>query len=480
LIPRAFICCLFVVVSIGLSACETLNSRQIRPNDLVFTPLELTVPEFKPVVLPNGIRLYLFEDRELPLIKISGTIAAGSINDPADRSGQADLFAALLAEGGAGERGPIAFEEYLESLSIDLNVAVDDYATDINLSLLSEDLDAGLTILSDLLRHPQFDGDRLELARKQMVEAIRRQNDNQQNLAHRLFDAAVYGDHPFGRTPTVPSVERVRREHLVDFHQKNFVPENFWLAISGDFNRQELETKLRALFMDWERGDYQPLPIPALTEPPNREILIAEKEIPQTTIMIGGVGISKDNPDMLTVRVMNAILGGNGFNSRLMREIRSNRGLAYSVYSYYRIGRRLPGSFIASGETKNETATEMVSLMLDEMIKIRTELVSEEELILAKESRINSFVFAFTDSHDVLTQQMRLDLYGYPDGYLQSYRNKVTAITREDVLRVAKKYLQPETMTIVMVGQPDQYQRFAEKLQRPIKIMSRAELSGEL
>ena len=182
---------------------------------------------------------------------------------------------------------------------------------------------------------------------------------------------------------------------------------------------------------------------------------------------------------MLTVRVMNAILGGGGFNSRLMREIRSNRGLAYSVYSYFMIGRRLPGSFIANGESKNSSAMLMASLMLKEMETIRTELVSEEELKLAKESRVNSFVFAFTDTHDVLTQQMRLDYFDYPDGYLQTYREKVMTITREDVLRVANEYLQPERMVVVLVGRPDGYEALAEELHRTIRMVPRFDASGD-
>jgi zinc protease len=477
MISRSFILCLIICV-FGLVSCGVGNNRQLRPDEIVFAPLELIVPVIEPIVLPNGIRIYLYEDRELPLIKMTGVIGTGSIGDQVKLAGQGSLFAALLEEGGAGEKGPSDFEEYLEDLAIDFSVGMDAYATTLALSLLSEDLGTGLTILKDLLRRPKFSADRFELVRRQLIEAVRRQDDNPGNIAHRAFNSAVYGEHPFGQTATVASLGRVKREHLVDFHRKYFTPENFWLAISGDFNRLDMEQKLRALFADWPRSNYQPVPIPELPETTPAQIWLAEKQIPQTTIMIGGVGLNKDNPDMLTVRVMNAILGGSGFNSRLMREIRSNRGLAYSVYSYYMIGRRLPGSFIASGGTKNETAVEMVSLMLAEMDKIRTELVTEEELALAKTSRINSFVFAFIDSHEVLTQQMRLDFYQYPEGYLQTYRQKVTAITREDILRVAKKYLQPEKMTIILVGQPDQYDLLAKQLHREVKRVPPVELPG--
>ncbi|MBE0500605.1 MAG: insulinase family protein [Desulfuromonadales bacterium] len=473
-----FISSFLLLLSLGITSCLSPHTENVRPDALAFAPLQLVVPEIKPIVLANGVHLYLLEDRELPLIQMTGMIGVGNINDSDDKTGQGELFAALLSEGGAGERGADAFEEYLESLAINLSADIDPYSTTLRLSLLSEDLDAGLQILDDLLRRPRFDPKRLELSKRQMIEAIRRQNDNPQSIAQRVFNANVYGDHPFGQTPAVATVELVEREDLVDFHRTYFTPENLYLAISGDFDRAELEQKIRVLLADWEQGRAMPVEIPALTESPVPAILVAEKEIPQTTVMVGSVGISKDDPDLLTVQVMNAILGGSGFNSRLMREIRSNRGLAYSVYSYYAIGRRLPGSFVASGETKNESAMLMVSLMLDEIEKIRTELVSEEELELAKESRINSFVFAFTDSHDVLTQQLRLDFFDYPPGYLQTYREKITAISREDILRVAQKHLLPKEMVIVLVGQPDQYEAAAENLQRPIKILPQVELPG--
>lgn len=460
---------LIALLSLAAAACVPMPSNQLRPDEIASVPLEYRIPQIEPVILPNGLRLYLSEDRELPLVKITGMIGTGHINDPAEIEGRGTLFAALLEDGGAGGRSPEEFEEYLESLAFDFSVDMDAYSTTVNLSMLSEDLDAGLAVLDDVLRRPQFNAERFLLARRQMIESIRRQDDDPHDVARRAFNAAVYNGHSFGRSPTLDSVGRIDPEHFRTFHRENFVPENLWLAISGDFDKQEMAQRIRALFGDWQRSGFKPVAIPPLPEMADPAIWLAEKDIPQTTVMLGGVGVSKDNPDMLTVRVMNAILGGSGFNSRLMREIRSNRGLAYSVYSYYMIGRRLPGSFIASGETKNATAMQMVALMLDEMNRIRTELVSEQELRLARQSRINSFVFAFTDSHNVLTQQMRLDFYQYPADYLQAYRKKVMAITREDVLRVARKYLQPDKMTLVLVGQPDQFDAAAEKLQRPVR-----------
>ena len=182
----------------------------------------------------------------------------------------------------------------------------------------------------------------------------------------------------------------------------------------------------------------------------------------QTTIRIGDVGLTKDNPDQYAVRVMNFILGGGGFNSRLMQEVRSNRGLAYSVYSYFQIGRRLPGPFIAGTETRNASVPQVLGLMRNIMDHLRDNPVSEEELRIARESLVNSFVFGFDDSHAVVSQQMRLDFFGYPDDYLQGYRARIAAVTAADVQRVAKRYLHPERQQIVLVGDAEV---FVEDLQ---------------
>lgn len=467
--------CLFIFLLI--SACSAPAPKKIRPDQLVFAPLEFQVPKVDQVQLANGIRVYLLEDPELPLVEVTAMIGAGSIADPVEKDGAANLFAALLQDGGAGERSPMEFEEYLEALAIDFGVGIGPYVTTIDLSLLQEDVDAGMAILDDVLRRPRFDLDRLELLRKQTFEAIRRRDDNPGSVASRALDAAIYADHPFGRDSTVASVNAVSREDLVAFHQRHFAPDNLWLAISGDFDRTAMLEKLTQVFGDWQPVDYRLQPLPVLRNSLEPAIWHAEKDIPQTTIRLGHIGISKDNPDLHAVRVMNYILGGGGFNSRLLREIRSNRGLAYSVYSYFMIGRKLPGGFIAGSETKCASTMEVLGLMLDEMDRIRNEKVSAEELALAKESRINSFVFAFTGSHQVLTQQVRLDYFNYPEDYLQSYRDKVAAITREDVLRVAQKYLQPDKLAIVLVGRSSEFDAPLESFGRPVKKIQ-LELSG--
>jgi zinc protease len=380
-------------------------------------------------------------------------VGAGAIGEPADKSGLAGLFSAALRTGGAGERTPDEVDRVLERLAADLAVSGDTYATTAELSLPAQELETGLGLLADVLRRPRFAPERLELARRQSLEAIRRQNDEPGSIAARALARAVYGDHPLGRTPTVATVTAIGRDDLVEFHRRYFHPNNLWLAISGDFDPALLKAELGRLFGDWPRADFSPQPVPPVAAPAGPVLLTAAKAIPQATVQMGELGIDKSAPDLHAVRVMNYILGGGGFNSRLMREIRSDRGLAYSVYSHYQVGRRLPGPFLAGCETKSGSVAEVVRLMREQMQALREQPVSEAELALARESLINSFVFGFTDSHEVISQLLRLDFYGYPPGYLESYRDKVAAVTAADVQQAARDRLHPERQALVVIGE---------------------------
>lgn len=457
-----------------LPACAP-SLPAVRPDRLTFPPLVFHVPEVETVELPNGIRLYLKEDRELPLVQLTAMLGAGSIGEPAAKTGLGSLFAAVLRTGGAGDYAPDALDRTLERLAADLGAATDTYATTIDLSLQASDLETGLEILADLLRRPTFAPERLELARKQAIEGIRRQNDEPGEIASRALMQALYGDHPLGRTPTVASVSSVGRGDLVDFHRRYFHPNNLWLAVSGDFDRAALLALIERTLGDWPRAEFTPQAIPPVAAAAAPVVLVGEKNIPQTTILIGELGIDKDAPDLHAVRVMNHILGGGGFNSRLMREVRSNRGLAYSVYSYFQVGRRLPGPFIAGCETKSTSTIEVVRLLRRLTAQMREEEVSTGELALAKESLINSFVFAFTDSHEVVSQLLRLDFYDYPPGYLETYRDRVAAVTAGDVLRAARKRLHPERQTLVLVGDASAFDADPADLGLPVKPIPREE-----
>ncbi len=453
-----------------LTACA--QKVPVRPDQLSFAPLEFELPQVEKLELTNGINLYLREDHELPLVSVTAQIGAGAISDPAEKTGLGGLFATLLRTGGAGTLGPEQLDDELEYLAAQVSASSDTYTTTVDMSLRSEDLARGLQILADVMRSPAFDANRLTLARLQAIEGIRRQDDDPGSVASRALMRALYGDHPLGRTPTVETINLITREDLVAFHTAHFKPQNLSLGISGDFDPVQLIAELQELLGDWPKGQSNSQTIPPIEPAAPAAVWVAEKDIPQTTLLFGEIGIDKDSPDLHPVRVMNYILGGGGFNSRLLREVRSNRGLAYSVYSYYQIGRLLPGPFIAGCETKSESTLEVARLMREIMENMRQQQVSQDDLEMARESLINSFVFAFTDSHDIVTRRMRMDFFNYPEDYLETYRQQVAAVSVEDVLRVARKYLNPERQAVVLVGKTGAFDGSVETLGLPVRLVN--------
>ena len=438
------------------------------PDQLTYSPLEFQLPEVDQLTLSNGIRLYLKEDHELPLVQVTALVGSGELaSDPAQK-GFDDLFAATLRTGGTATWSPDAFEEHVDQLAIDLGAQMGPYFTQLDLSLRADNLAQGFELLTELLRRPQFAVDRLELQRLQALERVRRQNDNPGSIARRLLVEAIYPDHPLGLSPTLESLAAVSRDDLVAYHSTYFAPNNLWLAISGDFDRDQLLNLAEASFGDWMPRQVPEQIIPEVTPADRGQVQYVRRDIPQTTLLIGDLGLTKDDPDQYAAIVLNYILGGGSFNSRLMREIRSDRGLAYSVYSYFQVGRRLPGSFVAGTETKNESVVEALDLMRSIMADLCDQPVTSAELDLAKDSLINSFVFGFDDTHAVVTQQVRLDFFDYPQDYLNRYRSRIAEVTIEDVQRVAKKFIRPAHQQVVLIGNTEPYLGRLEQFGLPI------------
>ncbi len=459
--------CVLLLIALLLPACSGQRTLP-RPDQVVSPPLTFIVPQVEQRVMDNGMRLYLNPDHELPLVEISLLIGAGRIGESEDQSGLVQLYAAALRSGGTVRLTPQAFDDKLEELAADLSVSSDSYSVSSHLSLHRDELEHGVALLADLLRRPRFDEQRMELSRRQMLEAIRRQNDEPGAIAQRHLRRALYGDHPLGRTPALDTVQAISGKDLLDFHRRYVLPNNLWLAISGDFDPEEMEQMLDRFFGDWPLQPFEPQYIQPLSAPIEPSVLAISKDVPQTTVLLGQRGITKDHPDLYALRVMNFILGGGGFNSRLMREVRSNRGLAYSVYSFFQVGRRLPGLFVAGCETRTATVDEVVGLMRQEMRRISEEPVSDEELEIARESLVNSFVFAFEDPHEVVRQALRLDYYGYDRDFLQRYRDRLAAVTSEEVLAAARQHLHWDGQTIVLVGEQTGATQSADRYGLPV------------
>jgi zinc protease len=435
---------------LSLSACSTAR-KTVDPRKLTFAPLNFSLPKSDRLTLKNGMRVYFLEDHELPIVNVTAYITTGSIYEPDEMTGLAGMAGALIRSGGTKSLKPDQLDTELEFMASSIESSMGDDSGTLSMSTLAKNLDRTLELYADVLMNPGFDQSRVDLTVKNTIEAIRRQNDDPKGIASREYNKALYENHPLGRVATIGSVSKATREEMVRFHKRFYSPGSIILAVSGDFNRKEMIAKLEKLFGNWKPEEPRLPEVGVPDTTPKKQTLFARKQVSQSVIRMGHLGIEKNNPDQYAVRVLDYILGG-GFTSRLTQEVRSNQGLAYHAGSRFDVGRRFPGTFMAETETKSGSTVKAITLMKEIIAGMTKEQVTEEELTQAKESIINSFIFGFTQPNSIVTQQARLEYYGFPDGYLENFRDNIARVSRDDVLRVAKKYLHPESMTILVVG----------------------------
>jgi len=440
-------------------AISALAGSTLDPRKMTFPPLVFQVPTAERVVLDNGMIVFLLADRELPLVSIQAYVGTGSVYEPVAKTGLASLTGAVLRGGGTAQTSAETLDDELEFMASSIESGISEDLGLVAMSSLKKNLDRTLELFAQVLTVPAFREDRVLQGKNLTIEAIRRQNDDPKQLADRELLKAIYRDHPLGRYPTITSVSSLTRDDLVAFHGRYFHPNNVILAVSGDFDRTEILDKIKKAFAGWKRGEVSLPLVPEPTSTGKPEVLLVKKDNAQTVIRMGHLGIDKNNPDLYAITVMNTILGGNGFSSRLMSVIRAKEGLAYNVDSSFRAGRRFPGTFTAETETKAATTVKAIGLMKGIISDMTLHPVSDEEISLARESIINSFIFAFTSPASVVAQQARLEYYGYPKGYLENYRKNIAKVTKKDVLRVARKYLLPNKMMLVVVGDEKKFDK---------------------
>ncbi|HEY4744972.1 MAG TPA: pitrilysin family protein [Desulfuromonadaceae bacterium] len=422
------------------------------PRTMTFPELHYDIPKAERVVLACGIPVYLLRDPELPIVTVSAMVRAGTVFEPAGKAGLAGLTASVMRSGGAGNLSPEQMDDELEFMASSVESGIASDVATVSLTSLTKNFDRTLRIFNDVLLRPAFNEKRVDMARKHLIEGLRRQNDDPKEIADRELVKAIYAGHPLGAVPTFDTARDITRQDMIAFHDRFFRPDNMILAVAGDFDRDSLIRELNTLFV--KPAAAAPLVVPEIPQPAqlfSSEVLYARKDVNQTVIRMGHLGITKDNPDIYAVRVLDYILGGS-FTSRLMMEIRTNQGLAYNVDSRFDVGRRFTGTFIAETETKAETTAKTISLM-EEIIGGMTKApVTDAELKAAKEYIINSFMFGFTSPASIVTQRARLEFYGYPAGYLENYRANIARVTTADVLAAARKYLRPAAFKLVVVG----------------------------
>ena len=437
-----------------LSACAG-NLALGDPRQMTFKPVEFTPPEPDRVVIENGMVVYLLEDHELPLISITVTMRTGSWLDPAEKVGLASLTGTIMRTGGGGGLSSGQVDEELEQFAGDVGISIGRQSGSASLDVLTKDLKRGLQIFAGLIRTPAFEPARVELAKLQAIEGIRRRQDTPGSIVGREFVKLLYGaDHPTARESSIASITRITRDDLVAFHRRTIHPNGMMLGVTGDFDKSAMLALLREVFGDWKKGE---VPVLTIADVPQGQtgkpvVRFVNKETSQTHLRLGHLSIKEQDPDYVALAIANDILGGSSFRSRLFNDVRTKRGLAYSVGSRLNSGVHDQGVWLMRAETKLPSTQEVITRFVSNMERMRTELVTDSELAEAKEAYVNSFVFSFASSSAIVGRLIELEYDGLPKDFLQQLRARVIALTREDILAAAKKHFNPDRLTIVAVG----------------------------
>ncbi|MDI6853536.1 MAG: pitrilysin family protein [Deltaproteobacteria bacterium] len=416
--------------------------------------------------LPNGLVWLFSEQHGLPLVTLQVTVKAGVLRDPPGKAGLANLTALLLLQG-TKQRSATQIAEELDFLGARLSASGnDDYAL-ISFTVLKKDLAAGLDLFQDVLLNPAFPAGEVKQKVSQVLASFQSDEDEPGIVASRAFHRALFENHPYGHPAkgTPEGLKAIRRNDLVDFYRTYYRPNNAILSIAGDLTQQEAEDMVDKVFGSWESASIPELKI----EPPaslnKTEIKIINKDITQANIVWGHLGIARDNPDFYAFQVMNYILGGGGFASRLVDNIRENLGLAYSVGSSFNPGLE-PGPFAVGLETKNASAGEAVAQVIETVKRLRTEPVSEKELNDAKSFLIGSFPRKMDSLAKRASLMGYVEFYNLGLDYPWRYPELLKNITPADIQTVAKKYLHPDRYLLVVVGNEEKM-RFTSSLPSP-------------
>jgi zinc protease len=438
----------------GAAQASSIQQIQIPP----LAPFKPQQP--KRIELKNGMVIFLQEDHELPLINGTARIRGGSVNEPDNKAGLIDIYGEVWRTGGTKSQTGDQLDDFLEVRAAKVETGGGPDSTTISWSCLKGNLDDVFKAFVDVLQNPEFRPDKIDIAQKEMFDNISRRNDEVGEIAHRETVKLAYGpSNPYARVPEYATVTAVTRQDLIDWHGKYVHPNNIILGVSGDFDPAAMEARLRAAFDSWPKGPAGPRRNEVKYSPAAPAYYqVSKEDVNQSTIHMVALGTTRDNPDYYAISVFNEAFGG-GFSSRLFNDIRTKRGLAYSVGGGIGTNFGHPGILQVAIGTKSQTTIEAIQAADEDINNLSKQPITDEEIQHAKDAILNAFVFRLDSPDKILAERMTYEYYGYPPDWLDKYQEEVKKVAAADVNRVATKYMHRDQMAILVVGNPKEFDK---------------------
>ncbi len=425
-----------------------------RPALRPFTPQQP-----KRIALPNGMVLFLQEDHELPLVRGVARIRGGSREETAEKAGLVSIYGQAWRTGGTQTKKGDELDDFLEARAARVETGGGLDSTSVSFDCLKTSLDDVFPIFLDLLRNPEFREEKITLAKMQMNTGIARRNDTPGVITAREARKLGYGaTSPYGRVEEYATVAAVNRDDLLAWHKTYVHPNNMIVGVTGDFDAKAMEARLRKAFASWAKGPQAQRADDAITEPAAGVYFVQKDDVNQSNIRMLHIGTTMKNPDYHALEVMNEVFGG-GFAARLFSNIRSKKGLAYSVGGGVGTGLDYPGLFQLSMGTKSESTGAAIDALYEEIDNLLQAPATEAELKRAKDAILNSFIFRFDSKQKVMAEKMAYEFYGYPPDFLERYRSGIEGVTAQDVARVAKKYVHRDKIALLVVGKAQDFDK---------------------
>ncbi|MCS6318686.1 MAG: insulinase family protein [Nitrospira sp.] len=403
-------------------------------------------------VTSNGMTVLFLEQHFLPTVEIHALVKVGSAQDPPDKAGLANLTASLLDEGTV-TRTSRQIAEQIDFVGGSLGAHATEDFTTASARVLKKDADLGFTLLADMLQHPAFHKQEVERVRTQILGEIVSDDDDPGNVAMKAFHQLIFHGHPYSWPAhgTEETLNKITVADIQQFHAREYLPNQTILVIVGDLTQDQAAMLVQTHFGSWKKGPPPPYQLKKPAAIDRKMVQLIEKDLTQSTIVLGHTGISRTNPDYYAVTVMNYILGAGGFSSRLMDSIRDKQGLAYGIMSQFDT-RLMPGAFFISLQTRTDVTNQAIAGVLTEIKGMRDAMVTDQELNEAKSFIVGSFPLRVDSSAKLANVLAQVELYNLGLDYFTQYPRAIEKVTKDDVLRVAKQYLDPQHYALVVVG----------------------------